>query len=138
MGGALAHRGNKLVGESFGGYVENIGVGAQAQHPMSNGVHQMSFAQAGAAVKKQRIIIFGWAVGHRQSGRVGKTVAAANHKAFKIVAGIKIETIALGRVRVRLISCLGLRLLVSQNRLVITNDENYIQIFIGNFNYAFL
>ncbi len=53
-----------------------------------DGEEQMGLAQAGAAVKKQRVIKHGRLPGHGQRRRVGKLVGAAYDEALKGVAGV--------------------------------------------------
>ena len=49
----------------------------------------MCFSQAGAAVNKQRIIIFGWLFGYGNGSGMGKLITCTNHEPVKVIVIIK-------------------------------------------------
>ena len=56
---------------------------------LADGLHEMRLAEARNAVEKEWIVGAPGGIRHGPRGRVGKTVAAANHKAAKGVARVE-------------------------------------------------
>ena len=74
---------DKLVGEGFAGNVHDGGVFIVLLHIVADGMHQMGFAKAHAAVDKQRVIGCAGVLRHGLSGSMRKVVRGTDHKAVK-------------------------------------------------------
>ena len=85
----IAHAGDELVGEFLGGDILHPFVGVLFQHRVTDGVHQMGLAQAGAAVDEQGIVGTAGAGGYGHGRRVGELVGFAHHEGVEGVAGVE-------------------------------------------------
>ena len=74
----------QVVGEFLAGNIEYTL--ALAGDRVADGMQNVSFAQAHAAVKKERVVGFGRVFGHSHASGMRQAVAWANHKTFKVVA----------------------------------------------------
>ena len=81
---------DEVVHEFFGGDVEDVETVVFIQGEMTDGVHEVGFAQAGAAVDIKGIVGLGRVLGHGQRGRVGELIAGADDVIFKSVIGIEV------------------------------------------------
>ena len=82
---------NVLVGEFFGRNIGDARALLVAGDVLADGVEQVGFAEADAAVEKKWIIGFAGSLGDGQRGGVGKIVVIADDKGFERVLGIKTD-----------------------------------------------
>jgi len=88
-----------FVGELFGGDVGDTRAFAIGDDVLSDGVQQVGFAEADAAVEEQGVVGFAGRLGDREGRGVGEIVVVAHDERFKRVPRIKA---AIRRVRVAL------------------------------------
>ncbi len=80
-----------LVGELFAGDVGDGGVGLAAFHVMSDGVHEVGFAHADAAIEEQGVVCLGGALGDGLGCGHGELVAGADDEGVELVLGIELR-----------------------------------------------
>ena len=78
--GLLGDGVNQLIGEIFGGDIEQLRARIVGNDVMTDGVHQVRLAQTDAAVKEQRVICIGRQFGNRKGSRMGEPVGRADYK----------------------------------------------------------
>jgi hypothetical protein len=81
---SLAYGINELVGEFFTGQVDHAGVRTRAQPLLSDGLHQVGFAQAGTTVNKQGIVSHRLMTGDRTASGVSKLAVVTHHKTAEV------------------------------------------------------
>lgn len=79
--------GDELVGELFGGDVNDAGAGVFLEHAVADGVHEVGFAEADGAVDEEGVVGAGGGFGDGLGGGVGKLVVDADDEALEDVAG---------------------------------------------------
>ncbi len=87
----VAQRVDHVIGELLAGDVADGGLGLAPLHLMPDGLHEMGFAHAHAAIQEQRVVGFGGTLGHGLAGGVGELVAAADDEGVEGVAGIQLR-----------------------------------------------
>ena len=65
--------------------------GSAALDLVSDGLHEMGFAHADAAVKEERVVSLGGTFGDSLAGGVGKLVAAADDEGVEGIAWIQLR-----------------------------------------------
>ena len=83
------NRRDELVGEGFAGDVHDPRGGIVSLDRMSDGVHEVGFAQTHAAVQEQRVVCRGGVLRNRERRRVRKVVGAADHEGFKRILRVE-------------------------------------------------
>lgn len=65
----------------------------------ADGIDEVGFAQAAAAVHKERVVAFGGVIGYRPGRGVGQAVAAAHHEGLEgiLLFGLEIQPVILLR-----------------------------------------
>ena len=84
VGAYGAHKAAYIV---VGVHVTHFGVGAVFQQLVADGLYQMGFAQAGAAVEEKRVVALAGIFGDGLCGGGGDAVAFAFHQRFKSIVG---------------------------------------------------
>ena len=79
-----------LVGELFGGEIDDGAVGLAQLDLMADGLHEVGFAHAHAAVEEQRVVRLAGSGGYGQGRGVGELVSAADDEAVEGVTGIEL------------------------------------------------
>ena len=80
---------DQVIGEGFGGDIGHPSPGVDFQPVMTNGLHQVGFAQAHTAADEQGVELPARCFGHSQSRRMGHPAVGADHKTAEHVAGIE-------------------------------------------------
>ena len=86
---AAAHGVDELVGEFFTGEVNDAAAGVVAEQFLTDGLHQVGLAEAGAAVDEQRVVAGLGFAGDGLAGGVGELVVGSDHEASKSVGGVE-------------------------------------------------
>jgi hypothetical protein len=81
---------DQVIHELFRGDIQDLETTIVFEDMVSDGVHEMSFTQAGTAVDIKRIVGLGGIFHHGRSGGMRELVAGAHHKVFKGVIGIEV------------------------------------------------
>ena len=58
---------------------------------MANGLHQVGFAHAHAAIEEERVVGLGWTLGHRLRRGMGELIARADDESIEGVAGVELR-----------------------------------------------
>ena len=83
-------RRDHLIHEFLAGSIDDPHTGAMLHKRPADGVHQMRFPHADAAVNEKRIIAVGRMVSDRAGGRVSELITRANYKRIKAIARIQL------------------------------------------------
>ena len=87
----VAHGVDHLVGELLARDVADGGLRLAALHVVADGMHQVGFAHADAAIDEERVVGFGWALRDGLRRRHGELVAAADDEGVELVARVELR-----------------------------------------------
>ena len=95
----LVHRGcitasdrlDDLVGEFLGSHADNLRIRIALQDEMSDGMHQVCFAESRSSINIERIVCFTWRFRNCERSGVGKTIIASDNECIKRIIGIQIR-----------------------------------------------
>ncbi len=79
-----------LVGELFAGDVGDGGVGLAAFHVVSDGVHEVGFAHADAAVEEEGVVGLGGSFGDGLRGGHGELVSGADDEGVELIFRVEL------------------------------------------------
>ncbi len=80
-----------LVGEFFGGEIDDGAVRLTQLDLMANRLHQMGLAHSDAAIEEERIVCLAGSRGDGESGGMGELVSAANDEAAEGVTRVELR-----------------------------------------------
>ncbi len=81
----------EVVDELFAADVADGGVGLEALYLVADGVHEVGFAHADAAVEEEGVVGLGGALGDGDGGGERELVAGAGDEAVEVVAGVELR-----------------------------------------------
>ena len=95
----LVHRGcitasdglDDLVGKFFGSHADNLRIRIALQDEMTDGMHQVCFAESRSSINIERIVCFTRRFRNCERSGVGKTVIASDNECIKRIIGIQIR-----------------------------------------------
>jgi len=98
-GGAVADGQNQLIGEFLALDIQELIIRVILAYLAADGIDEVGFAQAAAAVHKERVVAFGGVIGYRPGRGVGQAVAAAHHEGLEgiLLFGLEIQPVILLR-----------------------------------------
>ena len=86
----VAQRVDHFIGELLAGCVADGGLRRAALDFVTDGLHEMGFAHADAAVEEERIVGFRRTLGDGLAGGMGELVAAADDEGVEGIAGVEL------------------------------------------------